>query len=87
LDSQNQCLISQYDALGADGKRTLNNNYADHGGLVASFLAYNATRNHLLIPGLEHWSRDQLFFIQYARMKCSKSTVEYNVSKPFFFFK
>ncbi|KAF1799662.1 hypothetical protein FB192DRAFT_1286821 [Mucor lusitanicus] len=78
LHSQNQCLIDQYNALGVNGERTLNNNFADHGGLLIEHLEAtpdNSTR----IPGLDPWTSDQLAYIQFARMKCSKSTAEQRV--------
>ncbi|KAL7320453.1 hypothetical protein PS15m_000342 [Mucor circinelloides] len=74
LNSQNQCLIDQYNAFGVNGERTLNNNFADQGGLLIEYL--EATNNSTKIPGLDPWTNDQLAYIQFARMKCSKSTAE-----------
>lgn len=35
--------------------------------------------NSTKIPGLDPWTNDQLAYIQFARMKCSKSTAEQKV--------
>ncbi|KAI8647014.1 hypothetical protein BD408DRAFT_409052 [Parasitella parasitica] len=76
LDSQNKCLIDQYNAFGINGERTLDNNFADHGGLLIEYLDATATTIATKIPGLDPWTEDQLSYIQFARMKCSKSTAE-----------
>ncbi|CAO3620319.1 unnamed protein product [Mucor hiemalis] len=76
LDSQNQCLVSQYKALGVDGIATLNNNFADVGGVsVMESLLFSPA--FITLPGLKGWTKDQLAYIQFARMKCSKSTKEH----------
>ncbi|GAA5810859.1 hypothetical protein MFLAVUS_004287 [Mucor flavus] len=79
LDVQNQCLINQYNQFGTDGRATLNNNFADGVGLyVVEALLKNQTSNKI-IPGLNTWNKDQLAYIQFARMKCSKSTREHKL--------
>lgn len=76
---QNQCLVNQYNQFGTDGRATLNNNFADGVGLyVVEALLKNQTSNKI-IPGLNAWNKDQLAYIQFARMKCSKSTREHKV--------
>lgn len=77
LDSQNKCLVSQYNQLGINGEYTLNNNFADLGGLslMEQLLLSNSTES-VKIPGLNDWTKNQLTFIQFARMRCSKSTKE-----------
>lgn len=72
-------MIDQYDTFGINGKRTLNNNFADHGGLLIEYLEKANTTTK--IPGLDPWTNDQLAYIQFARMKCSKSTAEQKVIK------
>jgi predicted metalloendopeptidase len=74
-NDESSCLISQYETFGLDGDQTWNNNFADNGALML----YDSTEN-ITIPGLDHWTKEQLFYIQFARMKCSKSTREYQVS-------
>ncbi|CAO3695643.1 unnamed protein product [Rhizopus stolonifer] len=70
-ESSKSCLISQYNTLGVDGDQTLNNNFADNAALI-----YDSNSN-MTIPGLGQWTREQLFYIQFARMKCSKTTDQY----------
>lgn len=74
-NAESTCLISQYETFGLDGDQTWNNNFADNGALML----YDSTEN-ITIPGLNHWTKEQLFYIQFARMKCSKSTRKYQVS-------
>ncbi|KAI9253394.1 hypothetical protein BDA99DRAFT_519653 [Phascolomyces articulosus] len=62
-----------------DGKQTLDGNLADLGGLLHAFATWKKQQDHkndLLLPGLDHWTREQLFYINFARMRCSKSTFE-----------
>ncbi|KAG1141971.1 hypothetical protein G6F37_006146 [Rhizopus arrhizus] len=73
-NDESSCLISQYETFGLDGDQTWNNNFADNGALML----YDSTEN-ITIPGLDHWTKEQLFYIQFARMKCSKSTREYQL--------
>lgn len=52
--------------LNANGRMTLGENLADHGGLMVAFQAYkNATKNAEL-PVIEGLTADQRFFIAYA---------------------
>lgn len=68
-----------------DGVQTLNNNFADGGGVsVMESLLFSSPRNEFVaLPGLKGWTPDQLAYIQFARMKCSKSTKEHEVSSFF----
>ena len=84
LDLQNQCLINQYQSFGVNGKETLNNNFADVGGLSVMESLLQSNQDNRTLPGLEDWTRDQLAYIQFARMKCSKSTKEHKVMKKKF---
>ncbi|CAO3573467.1 unnamed protein product [Mortierella alpina] len=64
-----------------NGKLTLGENLADNGGLKKSFEAWQARfksdpkgdkyKNHLL-PGLDKYSREQLFYMSFARVWCSQ---------------
>lgn len=69
--------MSQYNGFGINGESTLNNNFADLGGLyIMEQLLLQSNTSEIRIPGLNQWSKEQLFYIQYARMKCSKSTIQ-----------
>lgn len=50
-------------------------NIADAGGLTASYSAWkrrDTTASNPLLPGLEEFSKDQLFFIAYSNWWCGK---------------
>ncbi|KAL0829029.1 hypothetical protein ABMA28_003901 [Loxostege sticticalis] len=80
-----QCFVDQYSAfelpeLGehVDGKKTLGENIADNGG-VREALA--ALKHHLhkhgpeaKLPGFEHMTSEQLFFLSYGNLWCGIST-------------
>lgn len=54
-----------------NGILTLGENIADNGGLKASLRAYlerGKNKNEFLLPGLEHLSPEQLFYIGFARV-------------------
>lgn len=60
-----------------NGKQTLDGNLADLGGLLQAYATWKKYGNtNKLLPGLDKWTREQLFYINFARMRCSKSTVE-----------
>ncbi|KAF9274254.1 hypothetical protein BGZ68_000828 [Mortierella alpina] len=68
-----------------NGQLTLGENIGDNGGLKKSFEAWSAqfqsdpmskTYNNNRLPGLESYTPEQLFFIQYGRLWCSKSRPE-----------
>ncbi|KAI9359448.1 hypothetical protein BD770DRAFT_409694 [Pilaira anomala] len=81
LDSENECLVRHYNEFeGVDGHATLNNNFADGVGLsVVESLLKQDDQEVKRIPGLNAWTKDQLGYIQFARMKCSKSTKEHKL--------
>lgn len=83
LDLENECLIRQYNGFeGVDGRATLNQNFADGVGLqVVESLLKQEEKEVKRIPGLNAWTKDQLGYIQFGRMKCSKSTKEHKVKK------
>ena len=58
--------------LQVNGTITLPENIADDGGLKASLLAYQTlVKNNGIepkLPGLEHYSHEQLFFLSYANV-------------------
>lgn len=67
--------MDQYRQYGIDGKYSLDNNFADQGGVIFIELLKNAN-NMSSLPGLDQWNYEQLSYIQFARMKCSKTTKE-----------
>ncbi|CDS10795.1 hypothetical protein LRAMOSA11281 [Lichtheimia ramosa] len=87
FEAKARCFIQQYSKFTiegehgqiyyVDGEQTLKQNIADNGGLLHAYLAW---KRHVgqndLPPGLDAWSREQLFFISFARMQCSKSTIQ-----------
>ena len=88
-----QCFIDQYDnftvpnpkgeLLHVNGKLTLGENLADAGGLSASFLAWkavDATDPAELLPGLQDFTKEQVFFMSYANFWCGKTRPETAVS-------
>ncbi|PHH53448.1 Neprilysin-11 [Ceratocystis fimbriata CBS 114723] len=85
-----QCFIDEYSKLTVpsytgedfhiDGTSTLEENISDFYGLS---MAYNAWAKHSkgttanpLLPGLDFFTRDQLFFVSFGSLWCSKSTSE-----------
>ncbi|OZJ04605.1 hypothetical protein BZG36_02056 [Bifiguratus adelaidae] len=68
-----------------NGKLTLGENLADNGGLREAYTAWkkrfdsdserepsNRRYNNAILPGLEHLSRDQLYYINFGRVWCSR---------------
>ncbi|KAF9973603.1 hypothetical protein BGZ73_003156 [Actinomortierella ambigua] len=80
FEKRAQCFVDEYgnftvkDPEGREvhvnGRMTLGENLADDGGY----------KNHLLL-GLGDFTRDQLFFISYARVWCNKQLPDYAVQK------
>ncbi|KAG0235119.1 hypothetical protein BGW42_005769 [Actinomortierella wolfii] len=80
---------------GPDGKdhhlntwNTQGENIADNGGMKLAFNTWrqrlnsqslSSRQNNRKLPGLERFSLEQLYFIQYARAFCAKSTPEHSV--------
>ncbi|KAI4197005.1 MAG: hypothetical protein LQ350_006192 [Teloschistes chrysophthalmus] len=75
-----ECFVDQYSnftirdpdgkALHVNGKLTLGENIADAGGLSAAFHAWKKIEEKTssqLLPGLQHYSKEQMFFITYPR--------------------
>ena len=62
--------------LNANGRLTLGENLADHGGLQVAFFAYkNATKNNPL-PVIDGFTADQRFFLAYAGVWAGNITEE-----------
>jgi len=88
------CFVNQYanfTVLGPDdkplhvnGRLTLGENIADAGGLSASFQAWKrraAEKPNKDLPGLEHFTHDQLFFVTYSNWWCGKSTKDTAINR------
>lgn len=80
------CFVSQYGnftvpgpddkPLHVNGRLTLGENIADAGGLSASFQAWKrraAEKPNKDLPGLRHFTQDQLFFVSYSNWWCGKT--------------
>ena len=65
--------------LHVNGRLTLGENIADAGGLTASYHAWkkrDGSQPDPRLPGLENFSKEQLFFISYGNWWCGKTTKE-----------
>ncbi|CAL1261356.1 unnamed protein product [Larinioides sclopetarius] len=76
FEKKADCFINQYNDYGLDGKRTLAENIADNGGLHQAYKAFSSWKKEestdIKLPGLESFSLDQLFFITYGSIWCTK---------------
>ncbi|KAK1753132.1 hypothetical protein QBC47DRAFT_387847 [Echria macrotheca] len=86
FEKRADCFVKQYSnftvpgpddkPLHVNGKLTLGENIADAGGLSASFQAWTrraAEKPNPNLPGLEHFTQSQLFFVSYSNWWCGKS--------------
>ncbi|VDM37405.1 unnamed protein product [Toxocara canis] len=84
-----ECIIEQYgsvevpytDGMHINGKATQSENIADNGGMRAAYRAMKeALRKNIgkekRLRGLEQFSQEQLFFINYAYIWCGKTRPE-----------
>ena len=89
-----QCFIDQYheftvpgpneEILHVNGRLTLGENIADAGGLSASFQAWKQLEKKKpsdKLPGLQHFTNDQLFFISYSNWWCGKTKEEAAINR------
>lgn len=91
FEERAQCFVDQYSnftvpgpdpdskPLHVNGRLTLGENIADAGGLSASFHAWkkrDSSHADKALPGLENFTKEQLFFISYSNWWCSKTTKE-----------
>ncbi|KAI1366072.1 peptidase family M13 [Xylaria arbuscula] len=85
FDKRATCFVNQYNnytiegnggqPLHVNGKLTLGENIADAGGVSAAFAAWEKRRvdsPDQSLPGLEHFTHEQLFFVFYANWWCGK---------------
>lgn len=82
------CFVEQYDNytihtkdgdLHVNGKLTLGENIADAGGLTAAFQSWRLRDNEkadLILPGLDYFSKEQIFFLAYGLTWCGKAREE-----------
>ncbi|MCJ1320379.1 hypothetical protein MMC15_005717 [Xylographa vitiligo] len=91
-----ECFVEQYHSYsipGPDGQRlhvngrlTLGENIADAGGVTAAFQAWKereATSPSDLLPGLQNFSKEQLFFISYGNWWCGKTRKEQAINRVY----
>lgn len=84
-----QCFIDQYhkftvpnpngEPLHVNGRLTLGENIADAGGVNAAFAAWKEAEGNThenLLPGLQGFSKEQVFFISYGNWWCGKTRPE-----------
>ncbi len=91
-----QCFIDQYheftvpgpgpgdEPLHVNGRLTLGENIADAGGLSAAFAAWRdveKSKPSQLLPGLQRFSKEQVFFISYSNWWCGKTRKEAAVDR------
>ncbi|KAI0556144.1 peptidase family M13 [Xylaria curta] len=86
------CFVDQYNnftiegnngPLHVNGRLTLGENIADAGGVSAAFAAWKgrqAATPDQSLPGLDHFTHDQLFFVFYANWWCGKIRKEQAVN-------
>ncbi|XP_063673919.1 neprilysin-like isoform X1 [Bolinopsis microptera] len=83
VKNEQNCLINQYNGFGhqnfnINGTLTLEENFADNGGLTVSYRAYkNADKKGkpFKIHGLDLTS-DKLFFLSYAQIRCNNYSMD-----------
>ena len=81
-----ECFVKQYSnftvegpdgkPLHVNGKLTLGENIADAGGVAAAFTAWQkraAEKPNQDLPGLDHFTQEQLFFVSYSNWWCGKT--------------
>ncbi|CAF4644597.1 unnamed protein product [Rotaria sp. Silwood1] len=85
LGSDNNTKLEE-DYAEADGNLTQGEDIADNGGLREAFFAYRKwTANNKnvdkILPGLQKYTPEQLFFINFANSWCSKMTNAYALNQ------
>ncbi|KAK4690752.1 hypothetical protein P7C71_g6112, partial [Lecanoromycetidae sp. Uapishka_2] len=89
FEEKAKCFVDQYhdftvpnpngEPLHVNGRLTLGENIADAGGLNAAFAAWkqrDKKEPEQLLPGLQHFSKEQMFFISYSNWWCGKTRPE-----------
>lgn len=94
FEERADCFVDQYakytvpgpddEPLHVNGKLTLGENIADAGGVSAAFAAWKKRRVEKAnedLPGLDHFTQEQLFFVSYANWWCGKSRKETAINR------
>lgn len=79
FNSKANCLVHQYESIEdektefpVNGTHTLSDNIADNAGVSVAFSSWKRVSgeplNQQLLPGMEEWTPDQLFFLSYANV-------------------
>ena len=79
FEEKSRCFVEQYGAMkvgdrNVDGELTLGENLADAGGLNTAYAAWKARTKGVpeqKLPGLEHLTPEQLFFVFFANTWCN----------------
>nr|XP_039251017.1 neprilysin-like isoform X1 [Styela clava] len=88
FEGKAKCMEEQYSGYywedaqqNLNGKLTLGENIADNGGIRQAYDAYQTWRQQndadLLLPGLQEFTQDQLFFLSMAQVWCGVYRPEY----------
>ncbi|CAI6340087.1 unnamed protein product [Periconia digitata] len=85
FNNKTQCFVDQYskysittpagEQLNVNGQLTLGENIADGGGLNAAYAAWkerNDEKADQLLPGLEEYTREQLFYLSFGGVWCGE---------------
>ncbi|EDW23993.1 GL23621 [Drosophila persimilis] len=84
--NRTECFVEQYSRYHLadideyiDGELTLGENIADNGGMREAYYAYRLYvkemgRERSKLPGLEHYTHEQLFFIAFGNLWCETYT-------------
>ena len=91
-----ECFVDQYHnytipgpdgrPLHVNGRLTLGENIADAGGVTAAFQAWKAREAATpsdMLPGLQDFSKEQLFFISYGNWWCGKTRKEAAINRVY----
>ncbi|CAO3627442.1 unnamed protein product [Cunninghamella echinulata] len=85
FNEKSKCFIDEYSKFSIEGpdkktynvngKMTLGENLADNGGISVSYEAFNKQKDRQRLPGV-NLTAEQLFFVNFGRVWCSKSRPE-----------
>ncbi|CAF1317966.1 unnamed protein product [Rotaria sordida] len=87
FNNRKQCFIEQYSNfsvpeinMNSNGNQTQDEDIADNGGLKAAFYAYQKwAKNNVNVdkklPGLTQYSSEQMFFIHFAHVGCTRISI------------
>ncbi|KUI71673.1 Endothelin-converting enzyme 1 [Cytospora mali] len=93
FQNKTDCFVEQYHnytiptkdgPLPINGKLTLGENIADAGGLTAAFQSWRRRDDEkadLMLPGLDHFTKEQIFFLAYGLTWCGKIREEEAVQR------